>query len=225
MTERRKRARELQWWLIGWLGRFLIHGICCTMRIHIVDVEPVRKIIEAGKYIFAFWHSRIVVISYLYRDCKTAILVSSSDDGEIIARILQRQGHTTIRGSTSRHGVRALARLVKVIKAEGCPGAVVPDGPRGPRFKVQPGIITLAKKTARPIIPITYSCRRMKVFSSWDRFILPCPFSECSVVYGTPIMVPVDADGETQEGCRRRLEKELNRITTTADSHYDHLIL
>jgi lysophospholipid acyltransferase (LPLAT)-like uncharacterized protein len=65
----------------------------------------------------------------------------------------------------------------------------------------------------------------MKVFSSWDRFILPCPFSKCSVVYGNPIMVPVDADGETQEACRRVLEKELNRITMAADACYNHLII
>jgi len=225
MTKGRNHLRELRWWLIGWLGRFLIHGICSTMRIHMVDFQPVRQIIETGKYIFAFWHSRIVVVSYLYRGCKTAILVSSSDDGEIIARILQRQGHTTIRGSTSRHGVRALARMVKVIKVENCPGAVVPDGPRGPRFKVQPGIITLAKKTARPIIPITYSCQRMKVFSSWDRFVLPCPFSDCSFLYGTPIVVPVDANRETEGACRRRLEKELNRITEAADRRYGHHIV
>ena len=224
MNNKKHKSYEFKWSLIGCFGKLLIDAICSTLRIRVVDFHKAKHTVETGKYIFAFWHSRIVVISYCYKGWGTAILVSSSKDGEIIARILQRQGHRTIRGSTSRHGVRALTRLVKVINQENRPGVVVPDGPRGPRFTVQPGVIALAKKTACPILPITYSCRKAKIFSSWDRFILPCPFSECSVMYGTPISVPTDADAETQEVYRRRLEEELNRITETVDAYYGRTI-
>jgi lysophospholipid acyltransferase (LPLAT)-like uncharacterized protein len=209
---------------MGWLGKGLTDLICSTMRIRVVDFEKARAEIESRRFICAFWHSRILVVSYLYQGWGAAILVSKSKDGEIIARILKHQGHETIRGSTSRHGVRALARLIKILKEEIRPGVVVPDGPRGPRFKVQPGVITLAQKTGYPIVPVSYSAERIKVFASWDRFILPYPFTEGSVIYGTPISVPWNIDGEGQEACRIRVEDELNRITKTVDDYYGHTI-
>jgi len=224
MVRQPNQRDGLKWWLVGWLGKGLTELICSTMRIRIVDFEKARAEIESRRFIFAFWHSRILMFSYLYKGWGAAILVSKSKDGEIIARILKHQGHETIRGSTSRHGVRALARLIKILKEEIRPGAVVPDGPRGPRFKVQPGVITLAQKTGYPIVPVSYSAKRIKVFASWDRFILPYPFTEGSVIYGTPISVSWNIDGEGQEACRIRVEEELNRITKTADYYYGHTI-
>ena len=213
---------ELKWWLIGWLGKGLVDLIFGTMRIRPVDFEKARAEIESRKFVLAFWHSRILMVSYLYKGWGGVTLVSGSKDGEIIAQILKRQGHETIRGSTSRQGVRALARLIKSLREEIHPGAVVPDGPRGPRFKVQPGIITLAKKTGYPIVPVSYGARKTKVFASWDRFILPYPFTEGSIIYGTPISVPWNIDGEEQEVYRIRVEEELNRITRIVDHYYGH---
>jgi len=214
----------LKWWLVGWLGKGLTDLICSTIRIRTIDFDKARAEIESGRFIFAFWHSRILMLSYLYKRLGAAILVSKSKDGEIIAQILKRQGHKTIRGSTSRHGVRALARLIKALKEEICPGVVVPDGPRGPRFRVQPGVITLAQKTGYPIVPLSYSAERIKIFASWDRFMLPCPFTEGRVIYGTPISVPCKVDAETKEVYRANLEAELNRITKFVDLYYGHAI-
>jgi len=221
---RNPQSDRLKWWLVGWLGKGLTDLICSTIRIRTIDFEKARAEIESRRFIFAFWHSRILVLSYLYKRLGAAILVSKSKDGEIIARILECQGHKTIRGSTSRHSVRALARLIKTLKEEIHPGVVVPDGPRGPRFKVQPGVITLAQKTGYPVVPVSYSAKRIKIFASWDRFILPCPFTEGSVIYGTPISVPSKLGGEVQEVYRARLEGELNRITKKVDYYYGHRI-
>lgn len=221
---RNSQSDRLKWWLVGWLGKGLTDLICSTLRIRVVDFEKARAEIESRRFILAFWHSRILMLSYLYRRLGAAILVSKSKDGEIIAQILKRQGHETIRGSTSRHGVRALARLIKTIKKETRPGVVVPDGPRGPRFKVQPGVITLAQKTGYPIVPLSYSAKRIKIFASWDRFILPYPFTEGSVIYGTPISVPLNIDGAGKEAYRIRVEDELNLITKTVDYYYGHTI-
>ncbi len=85
---------------------------------------------------------------------------------------------------------------------------------------MQPGIIVLAQKTGIPIYPMTYSARHAKVFSSWDRFMLPRPFTDCLVVYGDPVVVPADADDAVRETCRRRLEDELCRITLKADRRF-----
>ena len=223
MGESEKRD-GFKWRLVGWLGKGLTDLICGTMRIRVVDFDKARTEIESRRFIFVFWHSRILMVSYLYKGWGAAILVSKSKDGEIIARILKRQGHEPIRGSTSRHGVRALARLIKILKEEIRPGVVVPDGPRGPRFKVQPGVITLAQKTGYPIVPFSYSASRIKIFASWDRFMLPYPFTEGSVIYGTPISVPWKIDTDGQEVYRMRVEEELNRITKTVDDYYGHTI-
>jgi lysophospholipid acyltransferase (LPLAT)-like uncharacterized protein len=213
-----------KWWLVGWLGKALIDLICSTLRVRALDFEKAQAEIKSRKLIGAFWHSRILMISYMYKGGGAAIMVSASRDGEIMAQILRRQGHDTIRGSTSRHGVQALARLIKALREGIRPAVVVPDGPIGPRFKVQPGVITLARKTGYPIVPISYSARRLKVFASWDRFILPYPFTECSVIYGTPVEVPAEAGVEAQELCRKRLEDEMNRITQNVDRYYGHNI-
>jgi lysophospholipid acyltransferase (LPLAT)-like uncharacterized protein len=211
-----------KWWLVGRLGKGLVDLICGTMRIRAVDLDEARTEMESKRFILAFWHSRLLAISYLFQGWGGVILVSSSEDGEIMAQILQRQGHETIRGSTSRHGLRAMARLIKALKKEARPGAVVPDGPRGPRFNVQPGVITLAKKTGYPVVPISYSAKRIKIFASWDRFILPYPFTEGRIIYGRPLSVPSKLDAKEQEVCRVRLEEELNRITREVDRYYGH---
>jgi lysophospholipid acyltransferase (LPLAT)-like uncharacterized protein len=224
MNRKSDQRAGLKWWLVGWLGKGLVDLIFKTMRIRVVGLEKARAEIESRKFIFAFWHSRILMASYLFKGWGGVALVSKSKDGEIITQILQRQGQETIRGSTSRHGVRAMAKLIKALKEEIRPGGMVPDGPRGPRFKVQPGIITLAQKTGYPIVPISYSAKRLKVFASWDRFILPHPFNEGCVIYGTPISVAGKLDADGRELHRMRLEEELNRITRTVDHYYGHNI-
>lgn len=215
---------RLKLWLIGWLGKGLVDLIFKTVRIRVVGFEKARAEVESRKFIMAFWHSRILMVSYLFKGWGGAILVSKSRDGEMTTRILERQGHETFRGSTSRHGVRAMTRLVKALKEQIRPGVVVPDGPRGPRFKVQPGIIKLAQKTGYPMVPISYSAKKLKVFASWDRFILPYPFNEGCVIYGTPISVPARLDAVGREHYRARLEEELNRITRIVDAYYGHRI-
>jgi lysophospholipid acyltransferase (LPLAT)-like uncharacterized protein len=224
MDGRTRQRSGLKWWLVGWLGKGLVDLICRTIHIEVVDFERARAEIESRRFILTFWHSRIVMISYMYQGWGGAILVSSSKDGEVIAQILQRQGHEPIRGSTSRRGVQAMTRLIKTLHEETRPGVVVPDGPRGPRFKVQPGVITLAQKTGHPIVPVSCSAKRLKVFASWDRFILPYPFNTGCLMYGTPIYVPPKLDAEGREFYRVTLEEELNRITRTVDDFFGHRI-
>jgi lysophospholipid acyltransferase (LPLAT)-like uncharacterized protein len=224
MAAKRDFVDRLKWRLVGVLGKAVVDMICATMRIKVVGFEAVRDIVESRRFLLAFWHSRIVLVSYLFRGWGGAILVSASRDGEIMSRILQRQGHETVRGSSSRHGVRALARLIKLLNEENRPGAVVPDGPQGPRFQVQPGVITLAQKTGRAIVPISYSAKRVKIFGSWDRFLLPFPFCEATIIYGKPVFVRGELDQEMREHYRLRLEQELNGITNTVDRSYGHVI-
>jgi len=215
---------RLKWNLIGIAGKFLVDVLFYFSRIELIGFEKLRHIASTRQLILAFWHSRILLISYMHQGEKAGIQVSRSADGEIIARILERQGQKTIRGSSSRGGLRALAQLIKYMKVEKKPGVIIPDGPRGPRFKAQSGVIALAKKTGFPIIPVSYSARKIKVFNSWDRFILPYPFTTCRVVYGQPVYVAQDADKAEEESCRLRLEQELCQITFQADHFFGHKI-
>jgi len=217
----KRNLSEFEWKLIGILGKLLIDFIFSTSKIKETGYENIESIMNSRKFIAGGWHSRILPFIYLYKGWNGAALVSQAKDGEIIARILQKQGFDPVRGSTTRGGLRALTILIRRLKA-GQPAIIIPDGPQGPRYRVQPGIITLAKKTKVPILPMTCSAKHAKIFASWDRFLLPRPFSKCHVIYGNPLYVPHDADRETEEQYRQILEKELCRITEEADRSFGH---
>jgi len=216
--------KERQWRLVGLLGSWVIHLIFSTVRIRFVGSRPEPRGVSGmpRQYIAAIWHSRILIFSHLYKGWRVSILVSRSEDGEIIARILQQQGFDTVRGSTNKKGRQALTLLIRRIR-EGGSAVIIPDGPQGPRFRVQPGIILLAQKTGVPIYPMSYSARHAKIFSSWDRFMLPRPFTECCVVYGDPIRVPADADENVRADYRCRLEDALCAITLKADRSFGRI--
>lgn len=215
---------EMKWNAVGWTGKLIIDGLCLTLRMDKVGWERVAPLFKSGKYIMSLWHSRLLVLSYMHKNSNVLVLVSQSKDGEIIKRILDKQGQETMRGSSTRGGLRALAGMIRNLKENQRPGAVTPDGPQGPRFKVKPGIITLAKKTGYPILPMSYSADKIKIFSSWDRFILPMPFGSSTLVYGEPIYVPSRADENQERACMEKLQEEMDRITGFADNLYNHKI-
>ena len=217
-------VEEIKWHTIGYLGKWIIDGIGMTLNIEKVDWEQVSHLFQSKKYIMCFWHSRLVVLSYVHKKSNVLVLVSQSKDGEIIARILDKQGQETMRGSSTRGGLRAMAGMIKALKEEVRPAAFTPDGPQGPRFKVKPGVITLAKKTGYPIIPLSYNAARIKVFNSWDRFILPKPFSTCKLIYGEPIYVPASIDDVEEKQYLEKLQNEMDRITHWVDHHFNHEI-
>ncbi|MBU4414488.1 MAG: lysophospholipid acyltransferase family protein [Proteobacteria bacterium] len=196
-----------------------------TIRIKLRGFEKVRHIFNSRKFIYAAWHSRLLLPNYLSRELEGTAMVSSSEDGEFVARILKRQGHEAFRGSTTRGGIKALSALIKKLKEKQRPSIIIPDGPQGPRFKVKLGIIILARETGYPILPFSYSAKKMKVFASWDRFILPYPFTKCIGIYGNPLFVPKDADKNDLNRYRILLEKELGCLTTEADGYFNHKIV
>ncbi len=164
-------------------------------------------------FIYAVWHSRQVFLAYAHKNRKVCALVSKSKDGEYMARVLDKLGITAARGSTSKGGHQALIELMDAAKA-GFNIALTPDGPRGPKRKVQQGIIYLAQKTAIPILPVSCGLTRKLTFSSWDEFQVPLPFGAASIVYGKPIYA---AESDSPDAKAEELENELNRITDRAD--------
>jgi lysophospholipid acyltransferase (LPLAT)-like uncharacterized protein len=216
---------ELCWRLVGLLGKWAIDLLSLSLRIEVIGYERVRTIIESRRFILGVWHSRMIVTSYMHKGLNGVAMASRSRDGEIITRVVERQGHEVVRGSTGKGGLRALALQIKRLKERDRPAAMIPDGPQGPRHRVQPGIITLAQKTGYPIIPFGYSARKIWVVKSWDRFIVPYPFTRCRLVYGEPVVVPEKADARTLEACRLELETQLRRMVLIHDRHYGYHLL
>lgn len=139
---------------------------------------------------------------------KLAALVSASKDGALLAAILGRFGVEQVRGSSSRRGPQALLELTTHAQM-GYDLALTPDGPRGPRYVVQPGVIALAQVTGLPIIPVTCNTRAKICLKSWDRFQIPLPFSRCELILNEPIWVRREADSAERENRRRDLETSL----------------
>ncbi|HUI28177.1 MAG TPA: lysophospholipid acyltransferase family protein [Candidatus Kryptonia bacterium] len=158
-----------------------------------------------------------------YRGEKMCIMNSQHRDGEIATRALARWGIRSVRGSATRGGVGGFLQLVDAYR-RGYDLAVVPDGPRGPRYIVKPGVIHLAKATGARIFPVAYGARWKKQLRSWDRLIIPLPFSRVVFIIGQPMTVDRHADDEALARQREQLEQNLQRITAAADAAVDPVV-
>ena len=208
-------------YIIPFFGSVYIYIIGLTCRSVVINREIEESLLRQGiNPIYTFWHGRMLYFPYLYRfQNKHHILASPSKDGEIIGNLLKIYGFNIVWGSTFKKGAKALLNLIRVIK-NGDSVVLIADGSRGPAFKAQDGAIKIAKLTGIPIVPMTYSVSRKKVLNSWDRFVIPYPFSKIAVKYGEPVYVPPDADDEVMELKRQELEKKLNDITEFADKYF-----
>ncbi|HEU4686591.1 MAG TPA: lysophospholipid acyltransferase family protein [Nitrospira sp.] len=199
------------------VGAALVSGIAATMRLETRGHEEVDACYRrGGRTILAFWHAQQLMIPMGYRGTGAHVLISQHGDGEIIARIIARFGHQAVRGSSTRGGAGALRALIKLGRA-GKDLVVTPDGPRGPRQVAKPGVVQLAKATGLPIVPLAFACSTKQLFSSWDRFLVPYPFSRGLFLSGTPRFVSRDGDDRALEADRLWLETELNRLTDDAE--------
>jgi lysophospholipid acyltransferase (LPLAT)-like uncharacterized protein len=158
--------------------------------------------------IMAFWHGRVLTATYYFRNRGIVVMISENFDGEWIARVIERFGYGTSRGSTSRGGRRALLRLKRELE-EGRPAGFAVDGPRGPARKVQPGVVWLAKLTGNPVVPFHMEASKYWSLGSWDRTQIPKPFSTVALAVGAPIDVSAAADEAGIEAKRLEVETAL----------------
>ena len=171
-----------------------------------------------SRYILTLWHGRIFYLFfYLRRHSDYHLLISPSKDGDWLARLARLMGYSVIRGSSYKQAVSSARSLIKVLRKEERI-IIVADGSRGPRLKAQAGSIQLAGMTQSPIIPMTYGSTKKHVFNSWDRFVLPFPFTRCTVNFGAPIWVPSKLDGESLLSKQTELENSLNKLTEESES-------
>ncbi len=181
--------------LVTWLYRLW----CFTLRISQDGREALNELAAQKQgAIICLWHCEIFGIIAVREKLKFGALVSPSQDGSFLAGILRRLGLVIVAGSSSRGGAAAMKKLLPLVQNEGLLACITPDGPRGPALKVKNGIVFLAQHSGAPIIPVRMFAQRAKRFSSWDRFILPLPFSRVHIRIGEPYHIAEPA-GNTEE--------------------------
>jgi len=206
---------KIEGWRARWLIAFgfrILDWWARTLRYEIDDESNLVSTPVTEHYIGALWHNRLLLISYVLKRFAPhrpgAGLISASRDGDLIAPLVERFGFQVVRGSSSRLGATGMLELVGILGA-GRDALLTPDGPRGPVYELGPGIILLAQKSGSPIQPINMefsSCWRVK---SWDRFILPRPFSKVRVIFGPLHRVKSTTTPEEFEAERLRLQNAM----------------
>lgn len=206
--------------LLGFIVWAAIRAVTATVRVKVRDNSGVYGGKPVGGMIFCIWHNRLAMSLTCYRSYALprnptsgmAALVSASKDGGFLAAILERFGVQPVRGSSSRRGPQALLELTSWA-AKGYDLAITPDGPRGPRYVIQDGIMSLAQLTGRPILPASYNLRWKIRLKSWDGFQIPLPFSRCDLRAEKPITVPREATPEERDRIRAELQAVMMRLT------------
>ena len=203
--------------LIGYSGAGLITALGHTLSVNIVNPEYLeRSRANGGRVIYAFWHEGLLVATYVFRHQDIRVLVSQHQDGEYISQAIERMGYATIRGSSTRGGARALFRMAAAGSAGHDLGVTV-DGPRGPRHQVKAGIIYMAARSGLPMLPFAVSCAKAYRLASWDRFMIPWPFTRVAIAFGDPLQIPEKLTGDAIETYRTELETRLLTARTIAD--------
>ncbi len=174
---------------------------------------------ENARYIFVLWHGRIIVPIFVHRGEGITAMVSQHADGEMIARTMERLGYHTVRGSSTRGGKEAFHEMVARIK-RGVVGAMIPDGPRGPRHQFKPGTIYMAQQSDAYLVPVSFSANRKIEFRSWDKFTIPIPFSKSLLIYGEPIKVSGDSSLRELAQMRNIIEKRMIELEHEADEYF-----
>lgn len=189
-----------------------------TWRINFSDPHGVIEASRDKPFILCVWHNRLVFGMYAYSNNikpisgrRMAAMVSASKDGALLVEIMKAFDMKPVRGSTSRRGRQALLELSRKIKS-GLHLGITPDGPRGPSYEIQDGILALSQVTGLPIVPLGSSANRKYRFNSWDRFQLPMPFARCDVVYGSPLQVPRQLDDAQRTALREELKSRMDAI-------------
>ena len=184
-------------WFVRALGR--------TWRFRVKNAEVVERLRAAKQpIVFAIWHGEMLPLLYYHQRQGVSVLISEHGDGELIARIAASYGYRTVRGSTSRGAARALIGLVRELEV-GHDLAITPDGPRGPAHSFAPGTVIVAQRAGAPIVPTVVHVEKAWRLRSWDRFMIPRPFSHITVAYGDPLTIDGDA---------RATEREVEHVRT-----------
>ena len=208
--------------LFNYVIPYLLFGLvylwCMTLRSKNMNEEEENHFKNlTGPYILTLWHGRIFYLFYyLRRHPDYFLLISPSEDGDLLARLARLMGYSVIRGSTYKKAVSAARSLIKVLRRNQRI-IIIADGSRGPRCVAQPGSVQLAGITGAPIFPMTFGAKNKVILNSWDQFVIPLPFTRCTLNFSSPISLPPKSSEQIIEEKRLELENALNRISKASE--------
>jgi len=200
------------------VGYWVIRLIGPTLRVCISREEGAQETLEQRPLIASFWHACIIPATYMCRDLGVRVMSSNSYDGEYMGRIIRKFGFVAVKGSSSRNAVRALLGLRRALE-DGWTVAFSLDGPRGPRYKVKPGPVALARSAGVSMTMFHMAVDRAWVLKTWDRLMIPRPFSRVLMRFGKLIPVPAGATEEDLERFTAELQSSLDRVCEFAEAN------
>lgn len=207
-----KLVVTLGWVFILLLGKSI--KLKCEGLHYMHDLEK-----QGIPYLVSIWHGRFLMPLYYFRYQGFIVLVSQHIDGEMIAKNIHRLGYETVRGSSTRGGAEAFQKMVVQLK-NGRNTVIIPDGPTGPRHQLKPGAVFMAMKAGIPIIPMTSSADSAFFARSWDRFMVPKPFSSVLVKIGPPITIPPNCSARELVEWKRKVQQKMIAQEDTADAFF-----
>jgi hypothetical protein len=199
-------------------GYWVIRILGPTLRVCVSREEGAQETVGQRPLIASFWHACMIPATYACRDLGVRVMSSNSYDGEYMGRVIRKFGFVAVKGSSSRNAVRALLGLRRALE-EGWTVAFTLDGPRGPRYKVKPGPVAVARSSGVPLTMFHAAVDRAWVLNTWDRLIIPKPFSRVLIRFGKLINVPADASDDDVERYQQQLQDSLDRVREFAESN------
>jgi lysophospholipid acyltransferase (LPLAT)-like uncharacterized protein len=215
-------TRRLLYWLAVWVGYLYVELVWRTARLTVVNEEALRALLSRhGAVIPVCWHQHLLLcgryaVARKRHGIKPGFMISPSVDGEAPTQLAQRYGAQVVRGSGSYTGVRAVRGVYQAIVKEQISALITPDGPRGPRFEFKPGAIFSAQITGVPIVPLAFAAKPVRVLRTWDKFVLPIPFSRVVIAVGEAVYVPRELADEARNALVGSMRERMHATYRTA---------
>ena len=209
---------KLAYSVICWVGAKYIKFVSFTNSWSFINKKYVENLWKKNEaFILCFWHGRLLMMPLSWnKEKKINVLISAHSDGQLLSKTVKYFNIETITGSSSKGGSEAIRNIIKSLKS-GISIGMTPDGPRGPRMKVNSAIIKIASLTGHKIVPLSYSVKKKVFLNSWDKFLVALPFGKGCFIWGKPIKIKKNISTNEDLKLSKRLENNLLKLTKKAD--------
>ena len=211
---------KLAYSIICWIGAKYIKFVSFTTKWSFINKKYVENLWKKNEsFILCFWHGRLLMMPLSWNNKKKInVLISAHSDGQLLSKTVKYFDIKTIIGSSSKGGSEAIRNIIKSLKS-GISIGMTPDGPRGPRMKINSAIIKIASLTGNKIIPLSYSVKKKIFLNSWDKFLVALPFGKGCFIWGKPIKIKKNISNNEDLKLSNKLEKILIKLTKEADQY------
>ena len=213
--------------LLSLIGSIYVLTVYKTSKVNLKNRKKIENLLERKEsFIYSFWHDQLLMCPLTWQsNSNIKVLISKHRDGDIIAQLISNLGFEAIRGSThktnkikNKGGLLSARKMIKSLK-NGISIGISPDGPKGPRHKVSDGILSISRLSKSVILPVGIGFKKKWVLNTWDKFIIPKPFNEITVIWGDPI--PAITNEKNNHQFRTKLESKMNNLTAQANKNYN----